>query len=452
MLNRFLNPLSTSSQIITDGTFTCTFAEISQHFAKFEKSFAEAGISVGDRIAFECENSVPSALVLLYLLEAGYSFLLLPNRAKLGHDFSIPCFCRYRVNILSDGSLQIAPNETWNPTIAASDFSQGYLYVRTSGSTGKPKLVVHAHSALLNNAHNALHRLTIDKHDRVALPVPIYHLFGLGAGFLPSFFAGAAIDLQKEANLIKYLERERTFNPTIAFMIPSFCKTLLKGRRANRDYRFTVVAGDRLSEETFWQYETRFGRVVPLYGSTEMGVIAAASPTDSSQIRAKTVGSPLPAVQVRIKAAEGELWCQHAWGFTGYADLAGHPLEGASDWFQTKDWGQIGEQGTLEVLGRCDHSVNRDGLLVFFADIERAIADIPGIAEVAVVATGETARGKGLTACCAIASGYPLTEDDVRRACFELLPQRAVPDRVCILESLPLLPNGKLDRQALINL
>lgn len=455
MPNHFLHNLSASLQKITDGKTTCAYAEIPAHFDRFTRSFADAGIMLGDCIALEVENSVSSALVLLYLLKVGYSFLLLPNLDQSGNSFSIPSFCRYGIRAV-DHTLKTTENENWKPTIAASDFSKEHLYVRTSGSTGQPKLVVHAHSILLQNALNCMQRLGINSDDRVTIPVPIYHLYGLGASFLPSIMAGAAINLQNKANLITYLEREREFDPNIAFLIPSFCDLLVKGRRANRNYRLTVVAGDRLKAETFSQYEARFGQIIPLYGSTEMGVIAAASPDDSSQNRATTVGQPLPGVQLRVEplpesqlASVGDLWCQHQWRFVGYADQAGNLIEAMSEWFCTRDWGRIGDRGELEVLGRSDQSVNRDGLLVFFADVERSVLQIKGVTEVAVISAGETVRGKRLVAYCVTTADCSLNEDAIRNACFQHLPQRAVPDRICIIESLPLLANGKLDRQTL---
>ncbi|MFM6200408.1 MAG: AMP-binding protein, partial [Dolichospermum sp.] len=137
--------------------------------------------------------------------------------------------------------------------------------------------------------------------DRIAIPVPLYHLYGLGAAFLPSVAVGATIDLQKSANLLRYLEREKDFNPNVAFMTPSFCETLIKGRKSARDYKLTVIAGDRIKEDTFTKYERNFGRLLTLYGSTEMGVIAAASPKDQSDVRCQTVGLPMSGEKIRIK-------------------------------------------------------------------------------------------------------------------------------------------------------
>jgi acyl-CoA synthetase (AMP-forming)/AMP-acid ligase II len=121
------------------------------------------------------------------------------------------------------------------------------------------------------------------------------------------------------------------------------------------------------------------------------------------------------------------------------------------NWFRTKDWGKIWSDGNLEVRGRCDHSINRDGLLVFFSEVERAIATIAGIDSVVVLSKGESQRGKGLVAYCVLAKGAKdISAEDIRSSCFDLLPRRAVPDQVFLLNALPMLPNGKVDRQSLI--
>ncbi len=335
--------------------------------------------------------------------------------------------------------------------------------MRTSGSTGKPKITVHSHEKLKQNILNCVQRLKLTKEDRIAIPVPLYHMYGLGAAFLPGVAAGAGIDLQKGANLLRYLQRERAFDPNVAFMTPIFCETLNKGRRSARPYRLTVTAGDRLRANILAAYESRFGCLVQLYGSTEMGAIAASSPDDPQEIRATTVGQPMNQVKMRLQDDEtipedrkdvGKLWCQHQYGFEGYIDESGNdiPLDDNEGWFSTKDLGKISSDGSIEVLGRFDFSINRDGLLVFFSDVEKVINTISGVDVAVVVSGAEGVRGKELVAYCILESGNQATAEEIRAACFDLLPKRAVPDKLSIVKSFPLLPNGKIDRQELIKI
>jgi acyl-coenzyme A synthetase/AMP-(fatty) acid ligase len=486
MLERTTSSTALQTNVLSDEHFTCSYKEILEISQNLQRYLAEREISTTDCIALECANTVPGALILLYLLQNGYSFLLLPEESSpllaTGKKPFIPRFCRYRITLKGiskqeksidlgnpDSFLNLTENEEWSSDHSPADPTDPKLYLRTSGSTGTPKLVVHSHAKLLGNALNCVERLGLQSSDRVAIPVPIFHMYGLGAAFLPAVAIGASIDLQKNSNLLKYLHREKTFDPNVAFMTPSLCEmftSMLRKRGSPRTYKFAVVAGDRIKEDTFVKFESLFGPLVKLYGSTEMGAIAAASPEAPSDVRVATVGQPMPDVEVRalegniesINGIErlGELWCNHRYGFEGYVDEYGKSYlphsSSQPDWFCTKDLGRIGSEGHIEVLGRVDHSVNRDGLLVFFTDIERAIESMRGIERAVVVATGESQRGKGIVAYCVPAETTQLTEADVRTACFDVLPRRAVPERICMIRSLPLLPNGKVDRQKLVGI
>jgi len=475
------NSASSQMNIITDGQLTCCYRDIPPLFEEIKKYFLARDISTDDCLALECDNSVPSALVLLYLFEEGYNFLLLSEESKASHTldskYSLPTFCQYKIGTKHvDNSGKIAnlnPDNFLHVVKNVQSFNQHKinkvspkLYLRTSGSTEIPKMAMHSHTKLQGNTYNCIQRFCLNSNDRVAIPVPIFHSYGLTAALLPSVAVRASIDLQRSANILRYLQREKEFNPNVVFMTPTFCETLLKGRKSPRTYRLTVTAGDRIRGNIFAQYESMFGCLVQLYGSTETGAIAAASPDDPSEIRAQTVGKPMQNVQMRLqKGLEtsidanqdiGEFWCYHKYAFDGYVNENGESVnlgqEYQDGWLRTKDFGRIGLDGSIEVLGRCDHSVNRDGLLVFFAEVEKAIEHIETIESAVVVSKGESQRGKKLIAYCVLVKGNQTTDVDIRTACFEVLPQRAIPDTIVIVDSLPQLPNGKVDRQKLISM
>jgi acyl-CoA synthetase (AMP-forming)/AMP-acid ligase II len=234
-----------------------------------------------------------------------------------------------------------------------------------------------------------------------------------------------------------------------------------------------VTAGDRLRGDTFDRYEDRYGPLVQLYGSTELGAIAAASPDDPAGARAHSVGKPLGDVEVRVgqratamdgggeeEASEtgvlGELWCRHPYGFSGYADECGALRDGAprraDDWFPMHDLGRLGPDGRLQVQGRSDHAVNRSGMLVMFADIEAAIMGLPGIEVAVVVTSGESDYGTGIAVFCVPTGGAQMASADIHAACLERMPRREIPDRIIVVEEVPLLPTGKVDRQTLVKL
>ncbi|MCX7096478.1 MAG: class I adenylate-forming enzyme family protein [Methylococcales bacterium] len=456
---------SNPSAVLTDEALVCHYRDIPAVFTKLAAFFAEQGIGLQDGVVLDCENSLPSALVLLFLLEHGYHFLLSKPENS---DKSPPKFCRYQLQIQASS---LEPSEFLtvidHPANSISPVGEEpKLYLRTSGSTGEPKIIVHTHAKLLGNITMCVQRLGINAATRMALPVPISHMFGLGAGFLPGISVGASIDLQKGANIIRFLQREKEFDPNTIFMTPIFCESLLKGRKSPRPYQLTVVAGDRLRAGVFNQYESLFGCLVQLYGSTEMGAIAAGNPLDTGETRRLAVGLPMPDVQIRIDKTtaqvsddshdSGEIWCKRSYGFSECWDQHGQTtgleqIDGEG-WFGTRDLGRLLQNGTIEVIGRCDHSIKRDGLLVMFADVEAALLKIAGVEATAVVASGESLRGKGLWAFCVIAEDSGLDSAAIRSCCFDLLPKRAIPDKVLVLETMPQLPNGKLDRRTLLKL
>lgn len=478
--------VSTPNSTLTDGHLTCSYADLALIFEALHRYLGQQGVHPQEPIIVECDNSVASAVVILGLLHHGYSFLPMPQgqRSGLGEDpvalqKLFPHFCPHlvtpaRVNAAGEPVdllrveqyLNLQPNPAALPGLDLGDRGDRKLYMRTSGSTGTPKVVMHSHDRLATNVQACVDRLHLSPNDRIALPVPLFHMYGLGAGFLPGIKAGASIDLQQGANLLRYLQREQSFNPNVTFLTPIFCETLLKGRRSDRPYRITVAAGDRVREETFSPYESRFGCLVKLYGSTEMGALSASSPTDSPEARLQTVGQPMADVEFCLKEPEtltaedrakgiGELWCRRTAGFEGYLDWHGQPLDlgqwDQSGWFRTKDLGRLWPDGGVEVLGRCDHSVNRDGLLVFFADVERALESLDAVETAVVVSKGESQRGKNLTAYCVLSAGATADATTLRQQCFDTVTQRAVPDHIVVVQTLPLLANGKVDRQALVH-
>ena len=272
-------------------------------------------------------------------------------------------------------------------------------------------------------------------------------MYGLGAAFLPGALAGASMEFQRATNILRYLEREKRFQPNVAFLTPTFMGTLVRGRKSPRHYDLTVVAGDVVKPEVFRAYESRFGPVVSLYGSTELGAIAAASRLDGPEVRERTVGRLMDGVEGRI---DGQLWCRHPHGFTGYAGDGGDvQVRSADEWFPTHDLAEWHEGDGLRILGRIDHSVNRDGVLVALSEVEAAIEGIPEVASVAAVAAGTSSRGRGVVVFCTLAEGASLNADTVRQACMERMPRSHVPDRVEIVEALPMLPSGKPDRVTL---
>jgi acyl-CoA synthetase (AMP-forming)/AMP-acid ligase II len=168
------------------------------------------------------------------------------------------------------------------------------------------------------------------------------------------------------------------------------------------------------------------------------------------------MGKPMPAVEIKIDEENtpqddsgeriGELYCKHPYGFERYINEQGEEIAPAPEWYRTGDLVKIHENGDIEVIGRSDNRVNRNGYLVLLSDIEATLEKMPAVEQAIVLPIeGEDIRGQRIAAFCI----SEIESEQIREACFDLLPQYAIPDQVHILKTLPMLPSGKADRQKL---
>jgi acyl-coenzyme A synthetase/AMP-(fatty) acid ligase len=434
-----------SDGFISDGEASVSYGELPRRFEELDRVFHRES-EIGDWFVFPCGNTLNEAVLLLWLLKRQRSFLLVPPTAMA--LLPVPSFCRLLVRVeKGTGTLSFEENGDYSPPpqwLAAAPA----LLLRTSGSTAAPKLALHRHDSLLQNGANCVERFGFTAADRLLIPVPLYHMYGLGAGFLPAVLAGTSISLMEGTNIIRFLDGEKSFEPTGALLTPILINMMLRARKGSYPYRVTVTAGDRIAKEAFSLYEKRFGRLFNLYGSTELGAIATTNPDDPPPLRSQAAVQPLPDVEIGI---DPTIRCRHGSGFECYVDMAGNRLAEIEDgWFATGDLGADVGDGRFRVLGRTGNSVNRNGILVAFAEVESFIErGVAGVEHV-VVTTGqeENERGRHMVAVCQLTKGAELDAREIRRLCFDVMSRHQVPDRVEVVNAIPRLPNGKFDRKA----
>ena len=335
----------------------------------------------------------------------------------------------------------------------------GRFYTRTSGSIAESKTVVFSHAKLWANAGNCVDRFQLSDQEQVAIPVPIRHMYGLAAALLPALLAKSSIDIQADSNVIRYLQREPEFEPTTVYLTPSFCHALTRLPQAHRRYRLTIVAGDRTPPDIFTRYEEVHGRLVSLYGSSELGAVAAGSPDDAFELRRHSTGRPMPGVRVSNSMEHGardgahsELCFDHPAGGEGYADARGEVVRADERFLEgrltSNDVGRLGDDGYLRVTGHSDHLVKRDGRFVAFSDVEAALLKNAEVEAAVVISDGLTPRGARLTAVC-VARSRETDARAIREESRRYLPTYAIPDRITLVADIPRLETGKPDRAAL---
>ncbi len=468
MLDRMLTETAADAEkggnTISDGRLQCTYQALPGIFARLD-SFFESRLAAADCTIFRCGNSLPEAVVLLYLLARQKHLLLLPRLSrKLQEEFedqNLPQFCKHKLSVdLSLPTVDFEAPHSYLEFQANTNFKgqadvlrgPGKVFLRTSGSTAQPRLVMHVKEKLFQNALNCVHRFELRHLERILIPVPIYHMYGLGAAFLPGVIAGASLNVLESTNVINYMARERQFNPDVSFMTPPLIEMILCTRKSSYPYRLVVTAGARINETTYENFEKKFGPLVNLYGSTELGAIATSNLKDLLEVRSKGIVLPMPGVEIRLKDEAPEILCRHDTGFEDYVDKRGLRItQEKIEWFATKDLGQLMAEGRFKVLDRTDNSMNRSGLLVAFSEVESIMEQcIAGIRQVAVSARGEeNYRGKKLVAFCELQQHARMDGKQIRSRCFDVMMRHMVPDEVFVIGELPRLPNGKLDRQSL---
>lgn len=347
------------------------------------------------RLCLPLTSDVASMAVLIAALESAHSVALIPG----GDDAEPPQFAGGVLTGTPDAPAILTL--TGGPQVADAD---DRIYLRSSGSTGTPKWAAHTTDRLLGNCRGVVERLDLDADDRVMLPVPMHHMYGLGAGLLPGLLAGASIHVVPRGNPLTVFQAQRAFKPTAMFMVPSQCRSVMALGRKAGEAALVVVAGDKLGADEAAAFEKDHGRLVNLYGATELGAITAGIPSDPPDLRHPLAGPPIRGMELALlpvddpDAAEGAeiMQVRHEHGLLGYAfPETGELREEAGDLWITSDLVRRHEGDRIEVLGRADHAVNRDGLLVHMSDIEACIASVPGVAQTAVVSAARPAGARG---------------------------------------------------------
>lgn len=441
------------------------YEALPQYFETIDAHLNDQGIDKDDCIALECQNSLTAIIVLFSLLNRGQHLLLLPPQGDplkpVNFQPDIPVFCKSAISVSGStftpeniiNLINIYPNHLYDQAALKKLHTHGgrLLLLRTSGSMGDAKIVQFSQAKLLGNAGNCVTRFGLRSDSRITIAVPVYHQYGLGAGLVPSLLAGASVNIQENTNILKFMAHNRSFKPDIVYLNPTLITMLLTGRRGDQHYTRTITASAALPEKLYQDYQARFGPLINLYGSTEMGAAATTLSEHTGNTPNRLM--PMPSVKMLIDERSNALSCQHPYGFDGYINAQGEVIPVTTCPYNTGDVARTLDDGRIELLGRQDDSTNRSGHLVHFADIENALLKTEQIeAAVVLCSQQEDIRGHKLIAFCTPAKGHDscaISSRSIREACFEQLPKYAVPDEIILKAHFPLAPSGKINRRLL---
>ncbi|NOU03599.1 MAG: acyl--CoA ligase [Novosphingobium sp.] len=331
--------------------------------------------------------------------------------------------------------------------------------VYTSGSTGKPKAARLTHRGLIRGA---LVRSSVWRVEpfRTVNNVPINHVGGLGDIACTTLVRGGCqvfLERFTAAGTLKAIGDERI---SYWYQAPTMFQMCLDApEAATTDWsslQAAIWSGGRASDDLVAALVRVADRIGVDYSMTEsIGAITLTPLTDQPETLRDTVGWPDPGRAVRIVGLEtgqpvepgcpGEIQIGDDWRFAGYA---GQPPLSSAEWFATGDLGQIDVDGALRLTGRAKDMFKSGGYNVYPREIEQAIEAIAGVVSAAVLPVPDTLFGEvGLAFVVHDKSVIELSH--IEAHCRAQLANYKVPKRFVALSEMPMLPIGKVDKQAL---
>jgi fatty-acyl-CoA synthase len=331
----------------------------------------------------------------------------------------------------------------------------------TSGTTGQPKGATLSHYNIVNNASFVTGRINLTQNDKLAIPVPLYHCFGMVMGVLGAVSKGAAMVFPGEsfdaALTLDTLAVERC---TALYGVPTMFIAMLQELDARpRDLsamRTGVMAGAVCPYDVMKKVNSRMnmGEVTICYGMTETSPVSFQSFVDDEiGIRCETVGRVHPHLEVKIIDEAGKIVATGTQGelcTRGYSVMKGYwnDLERTGDaiqdgWMHSGDLAILDEAGFCSITGRVKDMIIRGGENIYPREIEDFLFAHPQVREVQVFGIPDGTLGEIVCAWIVPKTNHSLTEDILREFCQGQIAHFKIPVHFRIVQELPMTITGK---------
>ncbi len=335
----------------------------------------------------------------------------------------------------------------------------------TSGTTGSPKGVTLTHHNILNNGYFTGRAMRLTENDRICIPVPLYHCFGMVMGNLASVTLGATMVYPGEGfdplTTLQTIEQEKCTTlygvPTMFIAEldhPEFSKFNLSSLRTG------IMAGAPCPTEVMKRVnsEMNMREVTIAYGMTETSPVSFQSATDDPlERRVSTVGRIHPHVEVKVVDLDGKIVPRGERGelcTRGYSIMLGYwdEAEKTADvldkngWMHTGDIAVIDDEGYCNITGRIKDMVIRGGENLYPREIEEYLFRHPKIQDVQIFGVADDRYGEELCAWVRVRGGETLTADDVRAFCQGQIAHNKIPRYVEFVDEFPMTVTGKIQK------
>ncbi len=336
----------------------------------------------------------------------------------------------------------------------------------TSGTTGFPKGATLSHHNILNNGYFVGEGCRYTAADRVCVPVPFYHCFGMVMGNLGCTTHGACIVIPAAgfdpAATLAAVQAERCTSlygvPTMfiaELALPDFASYDLSSLRTG------IMAGSPCPVEVMKRVvsEMHMTEVTICYGMTETSPVSTQTTADDDmERRVSSVGRAGPHIEIKVidpesglvlpRGSHGEFCTRGYSVMLGYWDEPEKTREAidAARWMHTGDLAVMDEVGYVNIVGRIKDMVIRGGENIYPREVEEFLYTHPAIVDVQVVGVPDVKYGEELCAWVKLRPGSALTADDVRDFCTGKIAHYKIPRYVRITEEFPMTVTGKVQK------
>jgi fatty-acyl-CoA synthase len=334
----------------------------------------------------------------------------------------------------------------------------------TSGTTGSPKGATLTHHNVVNNARFIAQALNFSEADRLCIPVPLYHCFGMVLAVLACVSTGATMVFPGEmfdpAAVLAAVSEERC---TALHGVP----TMFIAELAHPDFktfdlsslRTGIMAGSPCPTETMRQVvsEMHMSEVTIAYGMTETSPVSfQSSTTDPLERRVTTVGRIQPRLEAKVIDQSGQIvpcgetgeLCVRGYSvMRGYWDDPVRTAEVIKDgWMHTGDLATIDNEGYCNIVGRAKDMLIRGGENVYPREIEEFLFRHPKVQSAQVFGVPDQKYGEEICAWIVLKPGNDCTEDDIREFCRNQIAHYKVPRYIRFVEEMPMTVTGKAQK------
>jgi fatty-acyl-CoA synthase len=335
----------------------------------------------------------------------------------------------------------------------------------TSGTTGFPKGAMLSHHNIVNNGLLVGAAMKLTSQDRLAIPVPFYHCFGMVLGNMVSVVAGAAMVLPApHFNALATLEAVQAERCTALHGVPTMFIAELEDPEFKRfdvsSLRTGIMAGSPCPIEVMKMVvnEMHCGDMTIAYGLTETSPIVTQTTTDDPiELRVSTVGKPMPHTEIKIIGPDGRIVPRGEQGelcARGYMVMKGYyknpeATRTAIDearWLHSGDMATMDENGYCRITGRLKDMICRGGENIYPREIEEFLYTHPAVSDVQVIGVPDVKYVEQVAAWIKLKEGAVCDAEEIRNFCKGRIADFKVPRYVKFVDSFPMTVTGKIQK------